>query len=299
MMKMNKKIFIYNENFKKVNYIVYGVLIYYSNENYLITKNELIKNKFEIEAVTNMKFNNFMRSVRNMVKLNNELISARNENDEIVYMLNDQGQIFIEKNILYEILKTTDKNLLKIYLYLKYISNKKEIRINRKEIAKAIGLSSNSESNLTIITKVTQNLECMGLIKKDFKYIIEIKDNKNFQTKRVIYYKIINDKKLENSSLIRNEGNFLRLLEEKLLDINIKGFKQYRILNFYIDYYIPSLNIAIEYDEELAHKNYSYEKQEGRQLMIEKELNCRFIRVSDKDSNEDNINKVISQLFLE
>lgn len=298
-MKMNKKIFIYNENFKKVNYIVYGVLIYYSNENYLITKNELIKNKFEIEAVTNMKFNNFMRSVRNMVKLNNELISARNENDEIVYMLNDQGQIFIEKNILYEILKTTDKNLLKIYLYLKYISNKKEIRINRKEIAKAIGLSSNSESNLTIITKVTQNLECMGLIKKDFKYIIEIKDNKNFQTKRVIYYKIINDKKLENSSLIRNEGNFLRLLEEKLLDINIKGFKQYRILNFYIDYYIPSLNIAIEYDEELAHKNYSYEKQEGRQLMIEKELNCRFIRVSDKDSNEDNINKVISQLFLE
>lgn len=298
-MKMNKKIFIYNENFKKVNYIVYGVLIYYSNENYLITKNELIKNKFEIEAVTNMKFNNFMRSVRNMVKLNNELISARNENDEIIYILNDQGQIFIEKNILYEILKTTDKNLLKVYLYLKHISNKKEIRINRKEIAEAIGLSSNSESNLTIITKVTQNLECMGLIKKDFKYIIEIKDNKNFQTKRVIYYKIINDKKLENSSLIRNEGNFLRLLEEKLLDINIKGIKQYRILNFYIDYYIPSLNIAIEYDEELAHKNYSYEKQEGRQLMIEKELNCRFIRVSDKDSNEDNINKVISQLFLE
>lgn len=294
-----KRIFLYNEKIKRINYIVYGALIYYSDENYLITKDKLLKNKTEIEIMTNIKFNNFMRNVRNIVKLNSELMSAKNENDEVVYILNNQGQVTIEKDILCEILKTTDRNLLKVYLYLKHISDKKEIRIDRKDIAEAIGLSSNSQENLTTITKATQNLESMGLIKKDFKYIVEIKDNGNFQTKRVIYYKIINDKKLENSSLIRNEGNFLRLLEEKLLDINIEGIKQYKILNFYIDYYIPSLNIAIEYDEELAHKSYSYEKQEGRQIMIEKELNCRFIRVSDKDSNEDNINKVMSQLFLE
>ena len=65
---------------------------------------------------------------------------------------------------------------------------------------------------------------------------------------------------------------------------------------FLIDYYISNLNIAIEYDEN-GHKNYSHEAQEGRQKKIEKELGCRFIRVSDKNSDEYNIGLVIKEIF--
>ena len=67
------------------------------------------------------------------------------------------------------------------------------------------------------------------------------------------------------------------------------------MFNYRIDYYIPNLNIAIEYDEN-DHKNYTYEQQEGRQKKIEKELGCRFIRISDKNTDEFNIDFIISNL---
>jgi very-short-patch-repair endonuclease len=67
-------------------------------------------------------------------------------------------------------------------------------------------------------------------------------------------------------------------------------------LSYRIDYYIKDLNIAIEYDEN-EHKNYTYEQQELRQAEIEKELGCRFIRVSDKNSDEYNIGLIIKELF--
>lgn len=63
-----------------------------------------------------------------------------------------------------------------------------------------------------------------------------------------------------------------------------------------IDYYIPSLNIAIEYDEN-GHKHYSYEEHEGRQKEIKNKLGCRFIRVTDDDSHSFNVGKVIKEIF--
>lgn len=94
----------------------------------------------------------------------------------------------------------------------------------------------------------------------------------------------------------RKEIEFLDQLEESLKPFNIKGIKQYHILSYRIDYYIPSLNIAIEYDEN-DHKNYTYEQHEGRQKEIEKELNCKFIRVSDKNTNSYNVGLVIKDIF--
>lgn len=94
----------------------------------------------------------------------------------------------------------------------------------------------------------------------------------------------------------RKEIEFIEQLEETLKPFNIKGIKQYYVLSYRIDYYIPSLNIAIEYDEN-NHKNYTYEKHEGRQKEIEKELNCRFIRVSDDNTNSYNVGLVIKEIF--
>lgn len=65
---------------------------------------------------------------------------------------------------------------------------------------------------------------------------------------------------------------------------------------YYIDCYIPALNLAIEYDEG-DHKYYTYENQELRQKNIENELKCTFIRLSDSNSNLYNIGLVMSQIL--
>ena len=95
----------------------------------------------------------------------------------------------------------------------------------------------------------------------------------------------------ENTRIIetRKETEFIDELSDFLKAQNITdGIRQFRVLNYRIDYYIPWLKLAVEYDEN-EHKNYSYERQEYRQLEIEKELECEFIRVSDNKSNAYNI----------
>jgi very-short-patch-repair endonuclease len=94
----------------------------------------------------------------------------------------------------------------------------------------------------------------------------------------------------------RKEIEFINKLEQSLIPFSMNGIRQYQVLTYRIDYYIPKLNIAMEYDED-EHKNYTYEKQKGRQIEIEKELGCRFIRVSDKNSDEHNIGLVFKELF--
>ena len=94
----------------------------------------------------------------------------------------------------------------------------------------------------------------------------------------------------------RKEIEFLDKLENALIPFGITGIKQYNVLDYKIDYYIPSLNVAIEYDEN-GHKDYTYEAHELRQELIEKELGCRFIRVTDKKNDEFNVGLVIKELF--
>lgn len=95
----------------------------------------------------------------------------------------------------------------------------------------------------------------------------------------------------------RKEIEFIEQLEESLKAFDvIDGIKQYPIFNYRIDFYIPSLNIAIEYDEN-GHNNYTYEQQEGRQKEIEDKLKCRFIRVTDYESDLYNIGYVIKKIF--
>ena len=94
----------------------------------------------------------------------------------------------------------------------------------------------------------------------------------------------------------RREIRFREKIEQALKPFCIIIHKQYPCLQYHIDLYIESLKIAIEYDEN-EHKFYSYENQELRQKNIEKELGCRFIRVSDKNSDEYNIGYVIKNIF--
>jgi very-short-patch-repair endonuclease len=56
---------------------------------------------------------------------------------------------------------------------------------------------------------------------------------------------------------------------------------QYPVLNgeHFLDWYVPELNIAIEFDEE--HHKYQTNEDRIRQKRIEGELGCRFIRYTD------------------
>ena len=94
----------------------------------------------------------------------------------------------------------------------------------------------------------------------------------------------------------RKEIEFIDQLEETLKPFNLIGIRQYKINSYRIDYYIPSLNLAIEYDEN-DHQGYSYEAHEGRQKEIEDTLKCRFIRVTDNNTNNFNIGLVLKELF--
>lgn len=100
----------------------------------------------------------------------------------------------------------------------------------------------------------------------------------------------------------RKEIYFSEKLGEALKPFGLKIITQFPVKNkhgkyyYHIDFYIPSKNIAIEYDEN-GHKGYSYENHEGRQKHIEQELGCRFIRVTDDYSDEYNVGLVIKEIF--
>lgn len=46
------------------------------------------------------------------------------------------------------------------------------------------------------------------------------------------------------------------MLEKTLSVFELKGIRQFKVGKYKIDYYLPSLNIAIEYDEN-KHKGYT------------------------------------------
>lgn len=116
--------------------------------------------------------------------------------------------------------------------------------------------------------------------------------------KKQVIYKILKDLELLKEMAItsRKEIDFVDMLEQTLQPFSIKGESQYYVGNYRIDYYIPSLKVAIEYDEG-DHKGYTYEQQELRQEVIENELGCKFVRVSDSNSHSYNVGLVIKELI--
>lgn len=91
------------------------------------------------------------------------------------------------------------------------------------------------------------------------------------------------------------EIQFLDILGHICNFFRVKYIKQYKVGNYYVDFYINILNVCIEYDEK-AHKYYDIEKEKKRQEYIESVLRCKFIRVSDNYSDGENIEYVLNRL---
>lgn len=95
----------------------------------------------------------------------------------------------------------------------------------------------------------------------------------------------------------RKEIEFIEALIDALRPFNLEVITQKKVLNYFIDIYIPAFNVAIEYDEN-DHKNYNTLQEKTRQKEISKSIGCKFIRVGDKKNNCWNIGFVIKNIFM-
>ena len=82
--------------------------------------------------------------------------------------------------------------------------------------------------------------------------------------------------KMFRSRIGKNEKQFLDEIE---LSNNIKIIRQYEIEGYFLDGYYKSLNIVFEIDENTH--IFKKEKDLHREQNIQKELNCKFIRIKD------------------
>lgn len=64
-----------------------------------------------------------------------------------------------------------------------------------------------------------------------------------------------------------------------------------------VDFYIPYLNLVIEYDES-EHSNYNINNEKAREAFILNALKCKIIRISDKNSNAYNLGLITKELFI-
>ena len=70
---------------------------------------------------------------------------------------------------------------------------------------------------------------------------------------------------------------------------------KYSVLGYKIDLYFHDYKLAIEIDEK-GHKNRNINHELKRQKALEKELNCKFIRINPDEENF-NINKANNEIF--
>lgn len=115
---------------------------------------------------------------------------------------------------------------------------------NSREVKKR--LNKNGVANLKVETNG-------GIQKADFidkKSLFELISNSSkftYNKKIELFNHFGIDEKILKKE--RKEVKFIEFLEEFLSEYNIKGIKQYPVFNYRIDYYIPELKLAIEYDE--------------------------------------------------
>ena len=94
----------------------------------------------------------------------------------------------------------------------------------------------------------------------------------------------------------RKEIEFEEKLKNFLRPLNITGYTQYKIDMYRIDFYIPKLKLAIEYDEN-NHKYYDTREETKRESYLTSKLNCRFVRISNKRSDEYNMGIIAKEII--
>jgi very-short-patch-repair endonuclease len=71
--------------------------------------------------------------------------------------------------------------------------------------------------------------------------------------------------------------------------------QHYNVGNFFVDFYLPKYNLAIEFDE-FAHK-YQLDEDSERQKYIEDKLKCKFVRVGENEEFSLALNKILLNIL--
>lgn len=95
---------------------------------------------------------------------------------------------------------------------------------------------------------------------------------------------------------LRLENVFGCMLEDTLKSFNLTIHRQYLCGKYKIDFYIPEINVCIEYDEH-DHVDYDQTKEHHRLKYIQEQLNCNIIHVSDANSHSTNVGIVLRELI--
>ncbi len=119
-------------------------------------------------------------------------------------------------------------------------------------------------------------------------------DYKNNFIKWLQQENLINNNILPLSS--RKEVEFLSKLDKILKQFKIKIKRQKRVGDYIVDAYIREMNCVIEYDEK-NHIGYNPEDEQIREQIIKDELNCDFIRVTDKNDDYNNIGYILNKIL--
>lgn len=127
----------------------------------------------------------------------------------------------------------------------------------------------------------TLSRECMELIRNSYnlkhRYVTKI--NTLMQTNIVMT--------LENSTI-----GFLCNCIKNITDV----YRQYKVGSYFVDLYIPKINIVVECDED-GHKDRNLTYEHTREEFIKTKLVCEFIRFNPNDTNFD-LSEVINKIFI-
>ena len=197
---------------KKFKYNTFASLMASSNKNIGDVKgmeftNYLYDNKIKDvldfiydttgKRISERTFNSHMK---NIIDSGYDLVDLQNTPNGLVYLLRAEydGGYFVTIPFiqLKELLLSTNKNALKIYVFLKdYLKNAKQgefTPIDRAFIARSIGLSGKSVKNLDAISVILKGLAKSGFIeiKEAVKKEVSKKDPSKIQVKTIYAYRI-------------------------------------------------------------------------------------------------------------
>ncbi len=100
-------------------------------------------------------------------------------------------------------------------------------------------------------------------------------DKNTIEKANEIFYNEYQGEELSKYIFIRPEFSFEEDIVNKLFS-NYKILRQYNVDGYKIDWYIPELNLAIEFDENHHQRQEILDRE--RQKYIEKKIGCKFLR---------------------
>lgn len=161
------------------------------------------------------------------------------------------------------------KTFVKYYYYFKSNSLKEIINKFEKEEKWVYNSRNSKASTGKTIFRNENNKKALEIIisSNSSRYTIEKATE--------IYSKEFPNSKIKSIRFVRPEFVFGEdIINNLFSDYTI--LSQHKVKDYFIDWYIPELNLAIELDEKHHKKN--IERDKIREKKIKNELNCKFVR---------------------